>query len=104
MSFGVLFQYRPQRRQDFEEERFSGCCREAPFSSIMAEIMTVFVALAEVGLQRMLETETDSQAAIEALEAIQHRDPERPWHSSLIVALPERPYRRGARRDESTLS
>ncbi|KAJ2084951.1 hypothetical protein IW138_006538 [Coemansia sp. RSA 986] len=73
-GFGVLF--------SFGEEQFRGCYREAPFSSIMAEvmIMAIFMALvlAEAGPQKTLEIEADSRAAIGALKALQRRDPKRP--------------------------
>ncbi|KAJ1770080.1 hypothetical protein LPJ74_003521 [Coemansia sp. RSA 1843] len=80
MGFGVLFRYRPWGRQSFEEERFRGCCMEALFSSTMAEVMAIFMALAlaEVGPQKALEIKTDSRAIIGALKVLQHRDPKRP--------------------------
>ncbi|KAJ2212409.1 hypothetical protein EV179_004662 [Coemansia sp. RSA 487] len=70
MGFGVLFRYRPWGRQSFEEERFRGCCMEALFSSTMAEVMAIFMALAlaEVGPQKALEIKTDSRAIIGALK------------------------------------
>ncbi|KAJ2084895.1 hypothetical protein IW138_006553, partial [Coemansia sp. RSA 986] len=83
----------PTGRQSFGEEQFRGCYREAPFSSIMAEamIMAIFMALAlaEAGPQETLEIETDSRAAIGALEALRRRDPKRPWRSSSMAALLE---------------
>ncbi|KAJ1769060.1 hypothetical protein LPJ74_004356 [Coemansia sp. RSA 1843] len=41
----------------------------------MAEVMAIFIALAEVGPQKMLEIKADSRAAIGALSALHHRDP-----------------------------
>ncbi|KAJ2566211.1 hypothetical protein IW140_005024 [Coemansia sp. RSA 1813] len=56
----------------------------------MAKVMVVFMVLAEVGPQKMLEIKTDLRAAIGALEALQRRDPKSPWRSSPVAALLER--------------
>ncbi|KAJ1641704.1 hypothetical protein LPJ64_006361, partial [Coemansia asiatica] len=61
--------------------------QEAPFSSTTAEIMAIFMALSVIAQGYKMEIRADLEAAINAIKALQRRDPKKPWHKSPLAHL-----------------
>ncbi|KAJ2006373.1 hypothetical protein H4R26_001417 [Coemansia thaxteri] len=83
MGFGARIEvFAHGREQPRDTRDVKGCCREGPFSSTVAEVLAIVMAMALVPPTVRLTIRSDSRAAIGAMEALQQRDPKMPWRKS----------------------
>ncbi|KAJ2485947.1 hypothetical protein EV174_001408 [Coemansia sp. RSA 2320] len=90
MGFGARIEvFAHGREQPRDIRDVKGCCREGPFSSTMAEVLAIVMAMALVPPTVRLTIRSDSRAAIGAMEALQQRNPKMPWRKSTMALLLE---------------
>ncbi|KAJ2572160.1 hypothetical protein GGH95_004130, partial [Coemansia sp. RSA 1836] len=89
MGMGVYIMLLDAEEEIVAEGDFYGRCQEGPFSSTMAELMAMVMALSLVPAHIPLMIRSDSRAAIGALKGVQRQDPRRQWRKSSMALLLE---------------